>query len=274
MNNITSYAQNREDLYLLALVGGKKKGFYVDVGANHPIQDSVTRLFYEKGWRGINIEPNIKLFKDICYDRPNDINLNIGIAEKPGELVLNIYPTHDGFSTFSKEVHKSHSKVGIKFKQAKVKVETLDDVLSKYASNKVIDFLKIDVEGLEYSVVAGNDWEKYRPKVIVIEASDSQRCEDILFNKGYSNHFFDGLNNYYVADEHLKNTTIHNYSHRVLKPGYRTGLEKYLIEQVESLKAELKDVENQLELYNQKYDAKLTKRVNRLFRSKFRGAEE
>jgi FkbM family methyltransferase len=95
-----SFAQNQEDL-LLDRALGKPNGFYVDVGANDPEIDSVTKLFYDRGWRGINIEPNPVPFRRLAARRPRDINLNVGASNTAGELTFYTVPEGDGWSTFN-----------------------------------------------------------------------------------------------------------------------------------------------------------------------------
>src|SRR5690349_21423386 len=91
-----SYAQNREDIILSGFFKNLKKGFYVDVGANHPDTLSITKIFYDQGWSGVNLEPNRELYNLIAQARPRDINLNIGAADTKGELTLREYPDGDG----------------------------------------------------------------------------------------------------------------------------------------------------------------------------------
>ena len=102
---LVSYAQNREDIILSAFFPDLNDGFYVDVGANHPISDSVTKLFYDKGWRGINIEPIKSLHKKLEKDRPEDINLAVGVSSKNGTAKFSEFDI-DGLSTFSDEMTK------------------------------------------------------------------------------------------------------------------------------------------------------------------------
>jgi FkbM family methyltransferase len=150
-HKLVTYAQNREDIFLWALLGHRKKGFYVDVGSNHPEFHSVTKLFYDRGWHGINIEPNPELndlFKDT---RKRDANLNIGAADKPGKLLFRNYPHHNGLSTFSKEIMTLHEKSKLPFEDKEVPVKTLKDILKENKVSK-IDFMKIDVEGFEVEV--------------------------------------------------------------------------------------------------------------------------
>ena len=204
-----TYAQNREDIILSGFFEGVEKGFYVDVGANHPDQLSITKIFYDKGWNGINIEPNKDLYTLIRQSRPRDINLNIGAADKPGELTLREYPEGDGLSTFSKESQHAYESSSSeyrdytrKYKDYKVQVKPLAEVFKEHAP-KQINFMNIDVEGFEYEVIKGNDWDKYRPHVLCIEANHIVKDWRPLIEKArYDLVFFDGLNNYYVAREH------------------------------------------------------------------------
>jgi FkbM family methyltransferase len=218
-----SYAQNKEDIILSGFFTGFKSGFYVDVGANHPDTLSITKYFYEQGWHGINIEPNEDLCKLIQAQRPRDINLNVGAADTPGELTLRSYPNGDGLSSFSKEAQQQYQKEGneyrrntLEYEDRTVKVMTLKQV---FEENQVdaINFINIDVEGFEYNVIEGNDWEKYRPQVICIEANHIIKdWRPLLKQAHYSLVFFDGLNNYYVADERSDIAENFSYVNTVL----------------------------------------------------------
>ena len=210
-----SYAQNREDLILGGFFAGHggKPGFYVDVGAGHPMIDSVTRRFYEAGWRGINIDPINHIHKALQLHRKRDINLNIGISNKAGILRFREYAA-DGFSTFSEDVQRQYVETPDEYTKNytdyEVKTRTLADVLAEHKAND-IQFLKIDVEGYEYEVIEGNDWNKFRPEVICIEANhikkDWRKC---LGKNHYKLAFFDGLNEYY-ADEHKQTRLKFSY---------------------------------------------------------------
>lgn len=201
MSNIT-YSQNREDLLLSGFFDLTKHGFYVDVGANHPIHDSVTKYFYDRGWRGINIEPNPNIYALLVEDRPRDINLQIGVSNVKGSLKLREYPAGDGLSTFSEAMKddylNSQSEVTEQHKDYYVDVYNLKEIFAEHQV-KSIDFIKVDVEGFEYEVLEGNDWEKYRPKVICIEANHIIRnWRPMLKRNDYRLAFSDGLNEYYT----------------------------------------------------------------------------
>lgn len=196
-----SYAQNCEDLIIKTILPNSR-GFYVDVGANHPDTDSVTKLFYENGWKGINIEPIPRLYKELSTKRPKDVNLNVGISNKNGTLKLREFTgeTH-GLSTFSPSVKKSfnNGRGSKQYKDYAVSVRTLKDVFQDLKV-KEIDFLKVDVEGLEYEVLSGNDWSQWRPKLVIIENTPGKWAKYML-DLGYDEVFFDGLNRYYATPE-------------------------------------------------------------------------
>lgn len=220
---LVTYAQNREDLYLFALIGHIESGFYVDVGANHERLHSVTRLFYERGWRGINIDANPKLMAEFVEARPRDTNLNAGVGATEGMLSFRDYPQHDGLSTFDVGIKALHGDTAYPFVDRLVPVRPLASILDDRGVDR-IDFLKIDVEGFELEVVAGNDWRRFRPTVVLLEATRGQQLVDVMASHGYRLEFFDGLNFYFVAAE-AEGVSIHNYSERVLRANYRTMAE-------------------------------------------------
>jgi FkbM family methyltransferase len=207
-NTLVSYAQNREDIVLYSFFRRlSKPGFYVDVGAYHPDNESVTRFFYERGWRGINIDANEELIGEFKKRRPEDVNLGVGVSDREGSLAFRIYDSH-GLSTLSSDMKTAYTKEGEKqtgkHKDIKVNVTTLKKIFKEHKVRE-INFLKVDVEGAEYEVLKGNDWNKYRPEVICIEANHITRdWRPFLVGKGYTKAFFDGLNEYYVADEHAE----------------------------------------------------------------------
>ena len=164
-----SHSQHREDIIVDKLTGNKKTGFYVDIGANNPFGFNNTKRFYDKGWSGINIEPNTRGFNLFLKERKRDINLNIGISKKEGSL--NFYQMEpDLLSTFSKEDAIHNQKNGYALiKEKKVKTTPLEKVLDKYAPKKEIDFFSVDTEGYDLEVLKSNNWKKYKPKIIIVE---------------------------------------------------------------------------------------------------------
>lgn len=203
-DTFTVYAQYNEDIILAALLHNVETGFYVDVGANHERLHSVTKYFYDKGWNGINIEPIPRLITEFNKARKRDVNLQVGVSKNKGKLKLRDYPDFDGLSTLSDDSKNEPTKIDLPHIDYEVKVERLDYILTKNNVKK-IDFLKIDVEGYEFEVLQSNDWNKFRPTVVCIEAN--HRLTDwsvFIQKKGYKRVIFDGLNEYYVADESLE----------------------------------------------------------------------
>ena len=209
---VISFAQNLEDVLMFRALGGKRNGFYVDVGAGSPGWDSVTHWFSRIGWTGINIEPNPILFCDIPSQRSRDINLNVGIHPTQGTMtfyqVLQNEIGHGwGLSSFNPEAKEIAQRLGFTVNPIDVPVEPLTPILDEHAK-RTIDFLKIDVEGLEREVILSCDFAKHRPRILCIESikpehgiPNFENWEPILVDSGYIFAAFDGINNYYVRRE-------------------------------------------------------------------------
>jgi len=178
-----SYSQNGEDLNIDFLLDYPKKGFYVDVGANSPDKFSNTKRFYQRGWNGINIEANPDLFANFSK-RTRDINLNIGVASKASRALFYRFSSNT-LSTFSRETAESYRSMGFDLVDTvELEVDTLENILKVHSQNKTIDFLNIDIEGMEMEALRGINWEEHRPNVICIEAVEFSH-----FGTGKSNVF-------------------------------------------------------------------------------------
>ena len=164
------YADNGEDVIIQGLFNHRKDGFYIDVGCYHPIRASLTHLLYKKGWKGVNIdisEDTINLFK---IARPNDKNINIGIADKVGE----------DFYYQSSHINQANSfKYYDDVKKVKIKITTLDNII-KNLEIKKIDFLNIDVEYTDFKVLQGLNLNSVRPTLIAIEDNDAFDIADLV----------------------------------------------------------------------------------------------
>ena len=208
---VISYAQNREDVLLNRVFSECASGFYIDVGACHPVVHSVTKLFYERGWRGINIEPLPSAYEILAADRERDINLRMGLSDREGTLTFYECARSVELSTFCEEQADDLRRQGFELVKHSTPVSTLARVCEQHAG-QTIDFLKIDVESFEREVLQGADWARYRPRVVVVEATrpatnipSYEHWEPLLLAADYLFAFFDGLNRYYVRaeDRHL-----------------------------------------------------------------------
>ncbi|MDD5570126.1 MAG: FkbM family methyltransferase [Bacteroidales bacterium] len=166
----TSYSQTGEDLIIDALMNNKKNGFYVDVGCNHPVDISNTFYFYLKGWKGINIDVNermIMLFKKI---RRYDVSVCAAVSDEEKEMDLYKFD-RNAVSTFDENTAEEWKKKWNLLKIEKYRTTTLNKILEMYmpSTNEKIDFLSIDVEGMDYNVLKSVDLNKYKPKLIIIE---------------------------------------------------------------------------------------------------------
>jgi FkbM family methyltransferase len=198
--SLVSYAQNLEDVLLWRGLGSAGGGFYIDVGAAHPIQDSVTQLFYERGWNGINIEPHPRFFPLLVAQRPRDLNLQIGISDRPGRLIFYEDTELAGNSSFDARIAERRRAEGVEIIEHELEVRTLAQVCQEYVDGE-IDFLKIDVEGFERQVLAGADFNRFRPRVLVIEANEIESWEGSLRAAGYVKTLFEGVNAVFVRDD-------------------------------------------------------------------------
>ncbi len=218
-----SYAQNLEDIVLNRAFQNKPTGFYIDVGAHDPVELSVTKLFYDLGWRGINIEPIPKSYEKFEINRPDDINLNIALGAKHDFLSIYEVENYPEYSSLNKKIAEISGKLtGSRVIKSIIETRTLKEVCDQHCDS-FIDFLKIDVEGFEKEVILGADFAKYRPTMIVIEAANPCKAviedwenieaeaswhdwEPLFFESKYLLVYYDGLNRYYLReeDEHLK----------------------------------------------------------------------
>jgi len=208
------YGQNREDLILKSLFPNLKNGFYVDVGAQDPKIFSVTKIFYDMGWSGINIEPQAKFHKLLIDKRPRDINLKLLIGKSKGKSIFREYLDASGLSTASGSMKRNYesetearlTEVTKRYIDYEVETRSLADIFEEYAGNRTISFLKIDVEGFEKEVIEGNDWNAYRPKVLCVEFNHTQNnLSKLIENNKYKEFLFDGLNKYYIDEAFYDN---------------------------------------------------------------------
>ncbi len=206
MSKLISYAQNFEDIILWRVLGHIEGGRYIDVGAQSPDIDSVSLAFYERGWRGIHVEPTQHYSDLLRARRPDEQVLQVAVTDAPGELrFFDVADT--GLSTLDEQIAQEHRDAGFNVSEVRVPAVTLDSVF-EMAGPGEIHWLKIDVEGAEREVIAGWNGSR-RPWVLVIEGTRPQSPElnhhqwdPMVLAKGYSYAYFDGLNRFYVSDAH------------------------------------------------------------------------
>ncbi len=202
-----SYAQHLEDYHLSRVFGAQPTGFYIDVGAGHPVADNVSCWFYLRGWRGIVVEPQTDLCDLYKQIRPRDMRENCVLGRENGEAEFHAVERLHGFSTMVTKFAEKAADFGAGYKTRKVPMKTLASLCEKHQVSE-IDFLKIDVEGAEGEVLSGNDWTRWRPKVILCEAVAPgdmapawHEWEPILLAHAYECVLDDRLNRFYVARE-------------------------------------------------------------------------
>lgn len=164
------YGQDGEDLILNRLLDGQAQGFYVDVGAHHPVRFSNTYLFYQRGWRGINIDAMPGSMKKFDRVRPRDINIECGVAGAAGTLTYHRF-NEPALNTFdaAEAAHKNKPPYEL-IDTVDVVVERLDALLNRHMPvGQQIDFLSVDVEGKDLAVLQSNDWQRYRPRFVLAE---------------------------------------------------------------------------------------------------------
>lgn len=183
-----SFSQEGEDRILERFLESKKDGFYIDVGANDPRRFSNSYLFYLKGWKGICIDPNPKMAERFKKTRSRDIFVNLGVASVPAELEYFMYD-EDALNTFDAKLTE-HRLATTKYKvidRKKIPVKPLKEILGKLHFSGDVDFMNIDVEGLDLEVLKSNDWSTCRPKLLLVEnlKEVDNEIEKFLKEKNY-----------------------------------------------------------------------------------------
>jgi FkbM family methyltransferase len=254
-----SYAQNYEDVMLARALADVGEGFYVDVGAQHPINGSVTKAFQVRGWRGINIEPVERWFRLICDDRPHDINLSSPVSDLRGYMEL--FDVEDtGLSTVREDYAQRYTKDGWNVVKKKLKAHTLNAIFRAYAP-KDVHFLKVDVEGAEAAVLRSLDLNRYRPWIILVEATKPNSPEPVfgewepmLLAAGYIFAYDDGLNRFYVAPEHQERIKYFSRPPNFFD-NFVTYPESWAREQMERLTREVEAEREEVQRIREKHDA-------------------
>jgi FkbM family methyltransferase len=165
------FSQEGEDMILASFFEGKKNGFFVDVGAHHPKRFSNTYHFYIRGWRGINIDATPGSMKAFRRSRPEDINVEAAVSDQDQTLEFHLFnePALNTFDTKMAAERDGFLSFRL-LRKIPVRTSPLKALLDQHVpSGKQIDFMSIDVEGLDLPALQSNDWEKYRPTVVLAE---------------------------------------------------------------------------------------------------------
>ena len=207
-SEFVSHAGNLEDV-ILNRAFPQPTGYYIDIGANDPVFGSNTWALYQRGWNGIAIDPSQRTCAEFKARRPRDVCLNIAVGEAEGEITFFQFGEAAGHSTCDRaRAEALQLELGQPATEIRVPVRTLGSVIAEYAKGRDIDIVSIDAEGAEAAILRGAQLDRYRPKLIVIEAMAaflqvdvSQEASAILEQSGYVLGYEDGLNKFFVAKE-------------------------------------------------------------------------
>lgn len=206
-HGINSYAQNFEDVMLWRALWDVEDGFYIDAGAWDPVVDSVSKAFYEQGWRGVHVEPLPEYTEKIRQDRPDEKVYQVLLGAEPGEKTFYYIP-ETGLSTASRDFAEKHQKSGWAIEERRYPVMTLAQIFDDIGERE-IHWLKLDVEGMEDAALVG--WGKHpaRPWIVLLEATQPNSSapawgewQHRLEERNYQFVYFDGLNRFYVHKNH------------------------------------------------------------------------
>jgi FkbM family methyltransferase len=205
-----SFTRNFEDVMINRVFNTIQNGFYIDVGAYQPISDSNTCALYQRGWRGVVVEPQSRLHPQWAKHRPEDILIGAAIGKEMGEVTFYQFPWNDQAATIAPEIVAMHEREGRQVQSQTVQQVTLTHLLEQHRSQGEIHLLSIDVEGAERLALEGLDRTRFRPWMIVLESVLPNRpqpnfsdWEHLLLDTDYEFVYFDAVNRFYLAKEHL-----------------------------------------------------------------------
>jgi len=207
--SIQSYSQFNEDLVIDLLLGQKDDGFYVDVGANDPTFNSNTKRFYRRGWHGLNIEPGLKAFNKLSTERTRDINLNLAVSNEKGEDTFYYLSDDHTLSTLDiKDAERMSKALGLTISSGKIQTDSLENILDTYLQGNEIDFMSIDAEGHDLTVLKSNNWHKYRPALVMVESNNEFNNIRAFMDSNDYLHVFSNFYNCLFADKLTSNAAL------------------------------------------------------------------
>jgi FkbM family methyltransferase len=252
-----SYAQNFEDVMLWRALGHVEGGFYIDIGAQDPVVDSVSLAFYEKSWKGIHVEPTPHYAGMLRAQRLGDTVIEAAVANT-GDMLAFFEIPETGISTADPQIAEQHRERGFEIRKITVPCVRLSSIF-KICGKQEIQWMKIDVEGLEHSALRSWGKATARPWIVVVESTlpltqieSHAQWEPLLLRRGYTPVYFDGLNRYYVSKEKYElkqafNAPPNVFDNFSVSGTASTKLHQHLFDRHSSVVAE---IEKKLELAN------------------------
>ncbi len=203
---LLSYADNGADIVLHRALSDVEAGHYVDIGASEPVERSTTKLFYDRGWSGVNVEPSRAFFDKLSGERGRDRNFNLAVAPRAGIVRIEVFEGA-GLSTTDPDVATAARDRGLASRSFEAPALTLADICLDLPF-ETVHFLKVDVGGREVDVLQGGDFERFRPWIVMVKAVEpfTGRRKDgdwrhLLERAGYACVLFDGASLFFLADE-------------------------------------------------------------------------
>ena len=207
MSAIISYAQNFEDVMLWRALKHVENGFYIDLGAQDPLVDSVSLAFHERGWKGIHVEPTPHYAQLLRAQRPGDTVIEAAVSDE-GDLLTFFEIPDTGISTADPQIAQQHRERGFVVREITVPSVRLSSIF-KSCGKQDIHWMKIDVEGFEWNALTSWGKATARPWIVVVESTlpmtqieSHRQWEPMLLRRGYTPAYFDGLNRYYIFNKH------------------------------------------------------------------------
>lgn len=203
-----TFAQHGDDLVLMNIFNslGIEKPSYLDIGAHHPFNISNTALFYLRGSRGVNVEANPNLIQAFVTQRPDDINLNVGVAGSPGTMSFYMLDQHSGLNTFDGARAAELKAMGFEVRDViEVDVVTVPQIIEEYCGGVFPDLLSLDIEGLDLIALRSIQYDVAKPKVIVVECNDGEsrtQITQLLESKEYFLYFRAVVNLFFVHNDY------------------------------------------------------------------------
>jgi FkbM family methyltransferase len=180
-----------QDLFAYMYLQRKQNGFYMDIGANDGVTASNTCVFEQLGWRGVCIEPQPEIYKQLRKSRKCDC-YNVAISSQSDDSVEFVIADDHGVNPcsgladgFTEYLQTSINERGLKTKTIKVKTMTFEDVMKNYPDITHIDYMSIDVEGSEVNILETIDFEKYSFGFVSIEGNEPEKITDLMKKKNY-----------------------------------------------------------------------------------------